>query len=116
MAYPLRTSGYTISAANTAGAPIPFQPIAYPGALQAGILVILSTGASLTYNVEVTGDDINAPGYNPATGNWIGFTNMVGLTVSAVATLGAVVMAIRLHVGTYTSGSATIQFIQQTAD
>jgi hypothetical protein len=115
MAYSPRTSVVVLSAAG-ASAPFIFQPVAYPGALQAGILVILSSGASLTYSIEVSGDDYNAPGYNPATGNWVGFTNMVGLTASAVATLGAVVMSIRLHVTAYTSGSATLQFVQQTVD
>lgn len=80
--------------------------------LQSGILVSLSSGASLTYSVEVTGDDISAAGYDPSAGNWVPFAGMAGLTASAAATLGAVVSAIRLHVTAYTSGTATLQFVQ----
>jgi hypothetical protein len=115
MASSPRPSNFVLSAVGVSP-PVPFQPIAFPGALQAGIFAALSSGASLTYSIEVTGDDINAPGYNPATGNWVGFTNMTGLTASAVATLGAVVMAVRAHVTAYTSGTLTFQFVQQTVD
>ena len=77
-----------------------------------GILVCLSSGANLTYTVEVTGDDLDAAGYSPATGNWVPFTGLVNLTASSASTLGAAVTAIRLNVTAYTSGTATFQFIQ----
>jgi hypothetical protein len=78
-------------------------------------LVFVSSGAVLTYNIEVTGDDVLAPGYSPATGNWqpIGAA-FTGLSVSAVDTLGATVTAVRLHVTAWTSGTATLQFPQLT--
>jgi hypothetical protein len=82
---------------------VPFQP---------GILVSLSAGASLTYSVEVTGDDVAVPGYNAATGNWSTFTGMGGLSVSAVGTLGAAVAAIRAHITSYSSGTLTLQVAQ----
>lgn len=84
--------------------------------LQPGIIVNVSSGASLTYSVEVTGDDVLQNGYNPATGNWAPFTNMSGQTISAAGTLGAAVTAVRLHVTAYTSGTATIQFVQMTVN
>ena len=97
-----------ISVTNTKGAAAPY--------LQPAILVELSSGASLTYSVEVTGDDVLASNYIPATGNWVPFTNMNGLTSSATATLGAAVTGVRLHVTAYTSGTATLQFVQQTVN
>lgn len=93
----------------------PVQYGAYSGSsslLQPGISVNLSAGAVLTYNVEVTGDNINAPGYNPSQGNWSPWPGMSGLSASAATTLGALFTAIRLNVTGWTSGSATLQFIQ----
>lgn len=84
--------------------------------LQPGILVSLSSGAVLTYSVEVTGDDVLRSGYNAATGTWSPFTNMAALTTSASGTLGAAVTCIRLTVSAYTSGTATIQVVQQTVN
>ena len=76
------------------------------------LLCYVSSGASLTYSIEVTGDDMQAAGYSPSTGNWVGFTGMTGLTASAVGTLGGVVTAVRAHVTAYSSGSLTFQFPQ----
>jgi hypothetical protein len=103
--------------------PIPFLPPSSPtscGAVagtrivQPGILVTLSGGASLTYSIEVTGDDMDAKGYSPATGNWAPVVGMVGLNASIATTLGAAVTAIRLHVTSWVSGTATFQFVQLT--
>lgn len=78
-----------------------------------GLLAILSSGASLTYNFEVTGDDVQAPGYSAATGNWIApQAGWSGLTASAVETLGGYVTAVRLNVTAYTSGTVTFQVVQ----
>lgn len=83
-----------------------------PGYLQPAILAILSTGASMTYSIEVTGDDPSKPGWTNATANWIAFTDMAALTASAVGTLGAMVGAIRANVTTWASGTLTLQFVQ----
>jgi hypothetical protein len=83
-----------------------------PGYMLPFIGVNLSSGAVLTYNVEVTGDDVANVGYVAANGNWFGFTNLTGLSASAVGTLGAAVRAVRLNVTAYTSGTATIQMCQ----
>lgn len=82
------------------------------GLFQPGILVMLSPAASLTYSIEVTGDDLDVAGYDPSAGNWAPFSGMGNLTASASGTLGAAVTAIRLHVTSYLSGTATFQFIQ----
>ena len=84
--------------------------------LQPAILVSLSSGASLTYTVEVTADDVLNSSYNAATGNWVPFTNMSALTASGTGTVGAAITAVRLHVTAYTSGTATIQVSQQVVN
>ena len=82
------------------------------GYLQPSILVQLSSGASLTYSVEVSGNDPDNPKYVEANAVWVGFTNMTGLTASAVGTLGAIVKAVRLNCTAYTSGTITMQVVQ----
>lgn len=110
------TSSYTLNS-QAAGAPIVILPPRQGGFWsggfqQPGIIVALSSGASLTYNVEVTGDDTQIPTYVLANGVWVPFTGMAGLTASALGTLGAMVRAIRLNVTGYVSGSAKIQVVQ----
>jgi len=84
---------------------------------QPAILVNVSSGASLTYTIEVTGDDVHSLSFVNSTtsGNWVPFTGASGLTSSYATTLGAVVTAVRLRVTAYSSGSATIQLVQVTA-
>jgi len=89
---------------------------AAPPFLQPALLAFVSSGASLTYSVEVTGDDVLAPNYVSANGNFVAFTNMGGLTVSATATLGAAVTCVRLHVTSYTSGNVFLEVVQQTVN
>ena len=82
------------------------------GYLQPGIIVNLSSGATITYNVEVTGDDVSAPNYATSTQTWTPFTGMAGLTASTVGTLGAQVSAIRVNCTSYGSGTLTFFFVQ----
>lgn len=118
-------SGYSLNTQSVTSAtttnPVPIIPTinlktASAPWLPPAVLVELSAGASLTYTVEVTGDDVLASGYNAATGNWAPMTGMASLTSSASATLGAAVTAVRLHVTSYSSGTATIQVVQQTVN
>lgn len=95
------------------GAGAPAAVVAKPlNASMPSILCVLSNGAVLTYQIEVTGDDLTAPNYNPANGNWAPFTDLIGLSASMVATLGAVVTGIRPRITSYTSGALTFQFVQ----
>ena len=64
-----------------------------------------------TYTVEYTTDDIWAPGYVPAAGNWSPFTAMSGSTVSAEATIVSPVTAIRLR-QTLGNGSVALRVVQ----
>lgn len=104
--------GQTLNAVG----PSTFMPIQPTGVRvePIGLLANVSNGATLTYNFEVTGDDVQAPGYNPATGNWVAPTGWSGLTSSAVETLGGYVTAVRLNVTSYTSGSVVFQAVQVT--
>lgn len=96
----------------SASAPVPVtRDLTSTRYLPPAILCNVSAGGSLTYSVEVTGDALQAPGYVPANGNWFPFTNMSGLTASAVGTLGAQVTGIRFRITAYTSGSLTAQFV-----
>ena len=80
-----------------------------------GILAYVAPGSSLTYNIEVTGDDPFAAGYTPGNGLWVPFPGMTGLTATVAGSLGVLVRALRLNVTAYVSGSVTLQFIQLVA-
>lgn len=81
------------------------------GVLPPAILCAISNGAVLTYTVEVTGDNVSAPGYTAANGTWFAMDSMAALSASANATLGAAINAIRVRVSAYTSGTVTMQFV-----
>lgn len=75
------------------------------------ILCTLSSGASLTYTVQQTGDKLQAQGYNPAAGNWQPITGLSNQTASANGPLGACVTGISVVVSNYVSGTLTFQFV-----
>ena len=102
----------TISSA-TSTTPIPIRGKALSQILP-GFLCALSAGASLTYNVEATGD---TPDSTPNTANWAWtpMTSFTGLTASADGTLAAMPTYIRARVTSYTSGTLTFQVIQPDA-
>lgn len=103
---------------QTTSAPI---PVAAPlvlgnwsgGYLQPTILVNLSSGASITYNIEVSGNDVEKVGYTAASAIWVPLsTALTGATASTVVPLTSMIKAIRANVTTYVSGTLTFQFIQ----
>ena len=77
-----------------------------------GIGISLSAGASLTYTVEYTYDDIQSPTFSPATATWFSVTNLSAKTTSADGSILAPCTGLRLNIGVYASGSATITAIQ----
>jgi hypothetical protein len=101
------TTSVTASGATKHVIPFP-QSVEYVGA---GLLATVSPGADLTYNVEVTGDNIGRPGYDADTGNWNVFDDMGALTASANGTLIGAVMGFRLNVTSWTSGSVTLSIV-----
>lgn len=73
-----------------------------------GFAVVLSPGASLTYTVEHTFDDIDAPGFTPASATWFPHEDIVNQTVNADGNYAFPCSAIRLNVTARTAGSATL--------
>jgi hypothetical protein len=72
-----------------------------------GILVTLSSGASLTYTVEMTGDVIPT-----ASGNWNAHDTLVAQTASANGNVAFPITGVRLNVTNYTNGSANMAVVQ----
>ena len=77
-----------------------------------GVGVTLSAGAVLTYTVEHTYDDVQAPTYNPATAVWFSNASLVSKSTSSDGNYAFPVIAIRLNVTAFTSGTATLNVIQ----
>lgn len=102
----------TINSA-TSTTPVPVRGKALSQILP-GFLVALSAGASMTYNVEATG---NTTELNPDTSTWAWtpMTSFTGLTASADGTLAALPTFIRARITTYGSGTLTFQVIQPDA-
>lgn len=107
MARPMRV---TLGAAGQSSPFILNQ--AGPSPFNVGIGCAISAGAALTYSVEYTFDDVFAPTYNPATGNWTALTGLTAQTASKDSNIAYPVMAVRLNVTAYTSGSVTMTAIQ----
>lgn len=90
--------------------PVPLNNVAT--VFNVGIGVVLSAGASLTYSVEHTFDDITAPTFNPATATWFQNSGLTAQTTSKDGSYAAPVLAVRLNVTSWTSGTATLVVIQ----
>lgn len=89
---------------------IPLDTYADP--FNVGIAVVLSAGASLTYSVQHTFDNVQANDFNPATATWFNNSGLTAKTTSLDGNYVMPVTAIRLNVTTYSSGSATMTVIQ----
>lgn len=72
-----------------------------------GLIVTLSSGASLTYSVQVTADQVPS-----ANGNWNDHDILTGLTASANSNIAYPVTGVRLHVSAWSSGSANLGVAQ----
>ena len=107
------TGGQTLSAAGASDL-VAIQPTGIR-VEPVGLIANVSNGATLTYDFEVTGDDVQSPTYNAAAGNWVSPQGWSGLTASAVETLGGYVTAVRLRVTSYTSGTVVFQAVQTVA-
>jgi hypothetical protein len=99
-----------IVSSQTSSAPIPLDH--YQGPFNVGIGVTLSAGASLTYTVEHTFDDVFSPTFDASTATWFANSSLSAKTTSLDGNYAFPVMAIRLRVTTYTSGTATMTVIQ----
>jgi len=77
-----------------------------------GLAVVLSAGATLTYTVQHTFDDVFASAFDPATATWFPHATLVSKTASSDGNYAYPVMATRLNVTAWTSGNATMTVIQ----
>lgn len=77
-----------------------------------GIGVVLSGGATLTYQVEHTFDDV----LGGATPTWFVHSTLTGQTTSKDGNYAFPVKAIRLNVTAYTGGNATMTVLQGVSD
>lgn len=109
MAYRIITQSQTFTVTGI-GTPFPLIPQP-PTPAVPGVFCFLSAGASITYTVEITADDVTVPGYVPASGHWIPLETMTALTASAAAALGMTTQGIRVN-ATVVSGTLTFSLVQ----
>jgi len=95
---------------QTSSATIPLDTYSDP--FNVSLAVVLSAGASLTYTVQYTFDDVFAPGFNPANATWFSHATLVTKTASSDGNFTFPVIATRLTVTIYTSGTATLTVVQ----
>lgn len=105
----MRPIRVTVGSATTSQA-IPLDQYISP--FNVGLGVALSAGASLTYKVQHTFDDVFAAGFDPATATWYDHSSLVAKTASSDGNYAFPVSAIRLNVTAYTSGSAALNVLQ----
>ena len=91
----------------------------YRDPFNVGIGVALSAGASLTYKVQHTLDDVldgvTLETFSPATATWYDNAVLVAKTTSSDGNYAYPVTAIRLNVTIWASGTATMTVIQAGA-
>jgi hypothetical protein len=103
MARPVRVTVGSVTTSNV----IPLDTYRTP--FNIGIGCALSAGASLTYTVNYTYDDVQAAGFNPATATWFDHATLAAKTTSSDGNIAVPVTALRLNV---TSGSVVMTVIQ----
>ena len=84
----------------------------YQDPFNVGIGVKLSVGASLTYTVQHTFDDVWSSSFNAATATWYPHASLATKNASADGNYAFPVTAIRLNVTAHTGGTATMTVIQ----
>lgn len=99
----------TVSSAASS-AVIPLSLNADP--FNVGIGCDVSAGASLTYTVQHTFDDVQSPTFSPSTATWFSNSTIVAQTTDKDGNYAYPVTAVRLTVTAWTSGSVTMTVIQ----
>ncbi len=84
----------------------------YQDPFNVSIGVVLSSGATLTYSVEHTFDDVFSPSFDASTATWFTNSGLGNKTASLDGNYAFPVTAVRLNVTAYTDGDATITVIQ----
>ena len=94
----------------TTSAVIPMDQYISP--FNVGLSVNLTAGASLTYTVEHTFDDVFASNFSAATAKWYPHATLAAKTASADGNYAFPVKAVRLNVTAWTAGRAILDLIQ----
>src|SRR5690242_4662556 len=107
----MRPVRVTVSS-QAASAPVPLNNLVQP--FNVGIGCVISAGASLTYTVQHTFDDVFSSTFNPSTATWFNHddSGLVSQTGNANGNVAFPVTAVRINVTAYTSGSVTMTVIQ----
>jgi len=84
----------------------------YISPFNVGLSVNLSSGATLTYTVQHTFDDVFSPTFDASTAKWFDHSSLAAKTASSDGNYAYPVSAIRLNVSAYTSGTATLNILQ----
>ena len=106
-AYPgVRLSAVGVSAPIDVSPPQNMMWQAAP-AYALGLIATVSSGATLTYSVQVTADQIPS-----ASGNWNDHDIITNLAVSANSNIAYPVTGVRLKILTYTSGYVNLGVAQ----
>ena len=106
MARPIRVT----VGSQTTSVTIPLDT--YQDPFNVGLAVVLSAGASLTYTVQHTFDDVFASNFNPTTATWFPHATLAAKTASSDGNYAYPVVATRLNVTAWTSGTATMTVVQ----
>ena len=95
---------------QVASAVIPMDT--YQNPFHAGLGVVLSAGASLTYTVQHTFDDVQSESFNPATATWFPHATLAAKTASSDGNYAFPITALRLNVTVWAGGTATMTVVQ----
>jgi hypothetical protein len=95
---------------QTTSATIPLDT--YQDPFNVGLAVVLSSGASLTYTVQHTFDDVFAKDYVPENATWFSHASLVSKTASSDGNYAYPVTATRLNITLWVSGTATMTVVQ----
>lgn len=105
----MRPIRLVISAAE-ASEPVPID--ISQNSVEVGVGVSLSAGATLTFSVEHTFDDIWSAAFDADTAVWYPNTGLTARSASTDGNYAFPVTAVRLNVTAHTTGSATMVVVQ----
>jgi len=103
----------TLSSVTTS----PVIPLDYRASNPMATLNLIVTGTNTT-TVQVTDDDVFAPGFNPLTANWIALPSPAAFTGATASQTGSFSVSaytgLRLNMTAWTSGGATLKIISNS--
>jgi hypothetical protein len=89
-------------------------PIDWANFVEATVAVVVSAGASLSYTVQSTVDEIESASFTEPGANAFPVGVLTG-TASAMALLSGPLRAIRLNLSSWVSGTATLTMLQRSS-